>query len=61
MSMDTLQADTQRLTPDQYRARAQLVRRTADEMTRETLRRQLLRIADEYDLLAGSVERTPFR
>lgn len=40
----------------QYRARAQLVRGTADEMTRATMRRQLLRIAEEYEWLAERIE-----
>jgi len=46
----------EQLTPRQYRARAQLVRCTAEEMTRETMRRQLLRMAKEYELLADSIE-----
>lgn len=45
------------LTADQYRARAHLARCTAEEMTRETMRRQLLRIAEEYDGIAGELER----
>jgi hypothetical protein len=49
-----------RLSPDQYRARAKLVRSTADEMTRETMRLQLLRIAEEYDWLADSMELARF-
>ena len=37
-----------------------LVRSTADEMTTDTIRRQLLRIAEEYDWLADSMERARF-
>ena len=50
----------QQLSPHQYRARAMLVRSTADEMTTDTIRRQLLRIAEEYDWLADSMERARF-
>jgi hypothetical protein len=46
------------LSPDHYRARAMLVRSTADRMTRDTMRRQLLRIAEEYELLADSMDRS---
>lgn len=46
----------EQLTPDHYRARAHLVRVTAEEMTRPTMRRQLLRIADEYDEVADTLE-----
>ena len=42
------------LTAHQYRVRAHLARCTAIEMTRETVRRQLLRIAEEYDGLPVS-------
>ena len=59
-SMDTL-VETAQLTPDQYRARAQTVRSTADKMTRETVRRQLRRIAEDYELLADSMERAHLR
>ena len=44
------------LRADQYRARAKIARGTAEEMTRETMRRQLLRIADEYEVLANRIE-----
>lgn len=59
-AMDNIQAYTQPLTADQYRARAKLVRSTADEMTTDDIRRQLLRIAEEYDWLADSMELARF-
>ena len=55
--MNTDPAFPGKLTADQYRARAHLARCTAVEMTRETMRRQLLRIADEYEVLADAAER----
>ena len=58
--MDTLQAHAHHLTADQCKERAKLVRCTADEMTRATMRRQLLRIAEEYEWLADSIERGRF-
>ena len=56
--MDTFVTNVQPLTADQYRARAQLVRGTANEMAGATMRRQLLRIAEEYEGLADSLERS---
>jgi hypothetical protein len=55
--MDTFRTYTEELTPDQYRARARLPRCTADEMTRETMRRQLLRMANDYEGLANTLEK----
>jgi hypothetical protein len=55
-SMNTDHAFSEELTADQYRSRAHLARCTALEMTRETMRRQLLRIADEYEALACRIE-----
>jgi hypothetical protein len=43
-----------RLTPAQCRARAELIRRTAEKTAVMPLRRQLLEIAAQYDLMAGS-------
>jgi hypothetical protein len=59
--METFQTYPDQLSPDQYRARAQLARCTADEMARETMRRQLLRLAEEYERLAESIEQGRFR
>jgi hypothetical protein len=59
-SMDAF-VEAAQLTPDQYRARAEIVRSTADSMTREAMRRQLLRIAEDYELLADSMERAHLR
>jgi hypothetical protein len=58
--MDTLQPHTHHLTADQCKERAQLVRSTADQMTRETMRRQLLRVAEEYEWLADNIEQGRF-
>jgi hypothetical protein len=58
--MDTFQTDADHLTADQYKERAKIVRSTADQMTRATMRRQLLRIAEEYERLADSIERGRF-
>jgi hypothetical protein len=58
--MDTFQAYAHHLTADQYTERAKLVRCTANEMTRATMRRQLLRIAEEYEWLADGIERARF-
>jgi hypothetical protein len=55
--MDTFRTYAEELTPDQYRARAHLARCTADEMTRETMRRQLLRMANDYEGLANTLEK----
>jgi hypothetical protein len=49
--MNTDHHVSEQLTAEQY-ARAHLARCTAEEMTRETMRRQLLRIAEEYEVLA---------
>lgn len=54
--MNTDHPFPEELTADQYRARAHLARCTAVVMSRETMRRQLMRIADEYDVLADRVE-----
>ena len=59
--MDTFQAVAHHLTADQYKERAKIVRSTADEMNRATMRRQLLRIAEEYEWLADGIERGGFR
>ncbi len=58
--MDTFQTHPEELTPDQYRASAHLARCTADEMTRETMRRQLLRMAEDYEGLANTIEQRRF-
>jgi hypothetical protein len=42
------------LTPAQCRARAELIRRTAEKTAIMPLRRQLLEIAAQYDRIAGS-------
>jgi hypothetical protein len=55
--MDTFVTNVQHLTADQYRARVQIVRSTADKMTGETIRQQLLDIAAQYERLADSMER----
>jgi hypothetical protein len=52
MSDDTAAQD--RLTAQQYRERANLIWRQAATMD-GTLRRQLLVLADQYDLLADSM------
>ena len=54
--MDTFQTYPKELTSDQYRARAHTARCTAEEMTRETMRRQLLRMAEEYEGVANTIE-----
>jgi hypothetical protein len=54
--MDTFQTYPEELTSDQYRARAHIARCTAEEMTRETMRRQLLRMAEEYEGVANTIE-----
>jgi two-component system cell cycle response regulator DivK len=46
----------QRTVARQFRARAELARCTAQEMTRPTIRRQLLRLADEYEGQASRIE-----
>jgi hypothetical protein len=56
LSMNADHPFPDQLTPEQYRERAHLARVTAEEMARETMRRQLLRIADEYDALADRFE-----
>ena len=58
--MDDIRSYAPGLTADQYRARAQIVRCTADQMTSVEKRRQLLDIAEEYDWLADSMERARF-
>jgi hypothetical protein len=54
--MDSIEPNAQQLTSNQFRARAEIVRSTADQMTRATMRRQLLRIAAEYEWLAERIE-----
>ena len=58
--MDDIRSYASRLTADQYRARAQIVRCTADQMSSVEKRRQLLDIAEEYEWLADSMERARF-
>jgi len=53
MSDDTAAQD--RLTAQQYRERANLIRRQAATMD-GTLRRQLLALADQFDHRADSIE-----
>lgn len=55
-AMDNIQAYAQPITADQYRARANLIRRTADAMTSAGTRRQLLEIAEGYDRLADNMD-----
>jgi hypothetical protein len=50
---------SEQLTAEQYRARAYLACCTAEEMTRETMRRQLQRLAKEYEVLADRLEQEP--
>ena len=57
--MDSIEAFTPPLTADQYRARANFIRATAVGKT-DTVRQQLLGIAEEYDWLADRVERSHF-
>ena len=47
------------LTPAQCRARAGFIRETADKATNETVRSQLLDIADQYEQLAARAEAGP--
>jgi hypothetical protein len=55
MSDDTAARD--RLTAQQHRERARLIRRQAeDTVDRPTVRQQLLNIAEQYEELADSVE-----
>jgi hypothetical protein len=56
--MDSLEPVGQRLTFAQSRARAEIVRDTADQMTRPEMRRRLIQIAEEYDWLADRLERS---
>src|SRR5262249_4047009 len=56
--MDNLDPVGQQLTAAQSKARAEIVRHTADQMTRPGVRRRLLQIADEYDRLAARLERS---
>ena len=55
--MDSIEALTPRLTADQYRARANLIRSTAVGKT-DAVRQQLLAIAEEYKWLAERVQRS---
>ena len=56
--MDSIEAlMPPRLTADQYRARANLIRLTAVGKT-DALRQQLLAIAEEYQWLAERVQRS---
>ena len=43
------------------REKAEEIRETAERMTDEEARRSLARVADQYELLAGSVDRRPER
>lgn len=54
--MDSIERLATPLTPKQFRARAEIVRSTANELARPTLCRQLLRIAAEYEWLAERLE-----
>ena len=54
--MDGLQLVGEQLTPAQLRARAQIVRHTADQRIRPDMRGTLLQIAEQYDWLAQHFE-----
>ena len=54
--MDGLQLVGEQLTPAQLRARAEIVRDTADQMLQPDMRRTLLQLAEEYDRLAQRPE-----
>jgi hypothetical protein len=45
-----------RLTPDQCRARAEFIRRTAETMNRMEVRQRLLDLAQQYHRLAERVD-----
>ncbi len=45
-------------TAEQYRERAKLIRRQVETLNNSDVRRQLLAIADQYDRLAESMERS---
>ena len=51
---------SQRLTADQYKARANLVRSTAANTTDAVIRRQLLVIAEECERLADDMGRSRY-
>ena len=54
--MDGLQLVGEQLTPAQLRARAEIVRHTADQVIRPDMRRTLLQIAKQYEWLAQHFE-----
>ena len=54
--MDSIDLLPDRFTADQCRARAEIVRSTANQVVRPTMRRQLLRVAEEYEALAERLE-----
>lgn len=56
--MDSFEPVGQQLTAAQLKARAEIVRHTADQMTRPGMRRRLLQIAGEYDWHAVRLERS---
>jgi hypothetical protein len=56
--MDDVRFDAHHLTSDQYRGRAQLARSSAAKMDKLAMRRQLLEMAEEYEWIADSMERT---
>jgi hypothetical protein len=45
-------------TAEQYRERAKLIRRQVETLSNSDVRRQLLAIADQYDRLTESMERS---
>jgi hypothetical protein len=49
--------DALKPSPEQYLARAKIIRRQAEIMSSADVRRQLLDIAEKYDELAYSIER----
>jgi hypothetical protein len=50
-------SDALKPSPEQYLERAKIIRRQAETMTAD-VRRQLLEIAEKYEELAYSIERT---
>jgi hypothetical protein len=50
-------SDALKPSPEQYLERAKIIRRQAETMSAD-VRRQLLEIAEKYDELAYSIERT---
>jgi hypothetical protein len=51
-------SDTLKPSPEQYLERAKIIRRQAERMSSADVRRQLLEIAEKYDELAYSIERS---